>query len=105
MIRKISKDLWLHQCNRCEYEWASKTKEPKTCANTKCKSPYWNKERIFPKRTRKQIQKQLYNISFHLSRFKFDWKYNIQGDIVSGDDLVPTWKYIQNKKKKRNGFA
>ncbi len=53
MIRKISKDLWLHQCNRCEYEWASKTKEPKTCANTKCKSPYWNKERIFPKRTRK----------------------------------------------------
>ena len=39
-----------HQCNRCSHEWVSKTKEPGTCSNQRCRSPYWNKERqIVPK--------------------------------------------------------
>jgi len=32
-------------CNRCGHIWYS-TKDPKTCANTDCKSPYWNKLRV-----------------------------------------------------------
>jgi hypothetical protein len=41
------------ECNRCFYKWfpritrEGKTVIPKTCPNTKCKSPYWNKERVF----------------------------------------------------------
>ena len=32
-------------CNRGGHIWYS-TKDPKTCANTECKSPYWNKLRV-----------------------------------------------------------
>lgn len=41
------------ECNRCHYKWFPRiTREgttviPKVCPNPKCKSPYWNKERIF----------------------------------------------------------
>jgi len=36
------------KCTRCGYEWWAKDPEvdPKVCANPKCKSPYWNKERV-----------------------------------------------------------
>jgi hypothetical protein len=35
------------RCNRCGYEWWPKTpKEPLTCPNKSCRSPYWNRERI-----------------------------------------------------------
>ena len=37
-----------HSCNRCGYDWLSKTKSPGTCANQKCRSPYWNKIRVRP---------------------------------------------------------
>ena len=37
-------DIWLHTCNRCKHKWASKKKDPGTCS--KCRSPYWNKERV-----------------------------------------------------------
>ena len=39
-------ELWLHTCNRCKNKWTSKMQWPKTCANTKCRSPYWNKPRV-----------------------------------------------------------
>ena len=33
------------ECNRCGYKWATRLdREPKCCS--KCKSPYWNKERV-----------------------------------------------------------
>lgn len=32
-------------CNRCDHVWYS-TRDPKTCSNVDCKSPYWNKIRI-----------------------------------------------------------
>ena len=33
------------ECNRCNHKWNPRTpKEPKVCP--KCKSPYWNKERV-----------------------------------------------------------
>lgn len=32
-------------CTRCGYTWIPKGETlPKTCANPKCKSPYWNQE-------------------------------------------------------------
>lgn len=38
-------------CNRCLYSWYPKTESiPKTCANPKCRSPYWNKERKYNKK-------------------------------------------------------
>ena len=55
--------LIVHNCNRCSYEWASKSEIPKTCASPKCRTPYWNKPRI-----KKLKSKQLAN-SFH---FYFD---------------------------------
>ena len=41
--KKIGKDLWLHICERCKKEWASKNENPVHCA--KCNSPYWNKKK------------------------------------------------------------
>jgi len=34
------------KCKRCGYEWYPRTPvAPKNCANPKCNSPYWNKDR------------------------------------------------------------
>ena len=38
--------LWLHTCNRCHNKWTSKKQWPDTCANPKCRSPYWSKARV-----------------------------------------------------------
>ena len=44
MSKRISNtDLWLHTCRTCDNKWTSKKQWPVTCANTKCRSPYWNK--------------------------------------------------------------
>ena len=45
-------ELKINTCNRCNYEWAGKIETPNTCANSKCRTPYWNKPRI-----RKQIRR------------------------------------------------
>jgi len=39
-----------YKCNRCKKEWVSnknKNKEPIVCP--RCKSPYWNKDRLWIK--------------------------------------------------------
>ena len=46
-------DLWLHTCNRCRHKWTSKLQWPNTCANVKCRSPYWNKERVLEYKRKK----------------------------------------------------
>jgi len=33
------------RCKRCGHRWATKLLHPTTCANPKCRSPYWDKER------------------------------------------------------------
>jgi len=47
----VSKELftntWLHECNRCKHKWISHKENPGTCANVKCRSPYWNKKRKY----------------------------------------------------------
>ncbi len=43
---KAKGDYYCLTCNRCDFIWYSKN-DPKTCSNPKCKSPYWNKIRIF----------------------------------------------------------
>ena len=46
----IPTGYFLHECNRCDLKWISKTEKPGTCANQKCRSPYWNKVRkVFAK--------------------------------------------------------
>jgi len=36
---------WTHICNRCGNHWVSRLETPKSCANRKCRSIYWNKSR------------------------------------------------------------
>ena len=50
----------IHNCNRCGHEWFGKLEDPKTCANPKCRTPYWNKPRI-----RKQIKIKPSNEKFY----------------------------------------
>lgn len=39
-------DLLMWTCTRCGYNWPKKGGAvPGTCANPKCKSPYWNKKK------------------------------------------------------------
>jgi hypothetical protein len=44
------------ECNRCFYAWwpritrDGRTVIPQVCPNSKCKSRYWNKERVFASR-------------------------------------------------------
>ena len=42
---KMPKELHIYTCTRCGYKWAGRPNKPKTCANKKCKSKYWDKER------------------------------------------------------------
>jgi rubrerythrin len=35
-----------HKCLRCGYVWISKNEAPLSCPNKKCRSPFWNKERV-----------------------------------------------------------
>lgn len=40
-----------HKCNRCGHSWKPRQDElPKVCPNPKCKSPYWNSERVREKK-------------------------------------------------------
>ena len=43
----------INTCNRCNYKWVGKIETPNTCANSQCRTPYWNKPRI-----RKQIKRK-----------------------------------------------
>jgi len=40
----------LLECNRCGWVWPPRKSVVKWCP--KCKSPYWNKERVHKKRTK-----------------------------------------------------
>lgn len=51
-----------HSCNRCEHKWVGKIEDPKTCANPKCRTPYWNKPR---KRDQSKIRNS------HVEKFYF----------------------------------
>lgn len=45
---KIDEGLYKHTC-RHGCVWYSKNENPKTCANKKCRSPYWDKPFIYKK--------------------------------------------------------
>ena len=41
------KEIHSAKCNRCGYEWSLRfSTYPTTCANIKCKSPYFNSHRV-----------------------------------------------------------
>jgi hypothetical protein len=46
MSQEVSKGIFLHECNRCDFKWTSKAASPGSCANQKCRSPYWDKKRV-----------------------------------------------------------
>ena len=35
-------------CKRCGHVWLPRRTEVLTCPNPKCRSPYWNRERVTP---------------------------------------------------------
>ena len=36
-----------YKCTRCNHTWTPReNKQPKVCPNPKCKSPYWDRERV-----------------------------------------------------------
>lgn len=45
MSKRADGEFWRHECNRCGEIWYSRKKDPGTCVNVKCRSPYWNKKR------------------------------------------------------------
>ena len=59
-INKVTPKLFIHNCNRCNHKWIGKLAEPKTCANPKCRTPYWNKPRI-----RKQNKRVTFNEKYY----------------------------------------
>ena len=59
-ISVIESELYVHSCNRCKYEWVGRLKTPKTCANSKCRTPYWNKPCIRKQNKIKPSTKKFY---------------------------------------------
>ena len=48
--RKVRITVLEFQCERCGYQWHTSTDRiPGTCANPKCRSPYWDRPRRVPK--------------------------------------------------------
>ena len=48
--KEMNEPIYKVECNRCHYKWYPRTnKIPNNCANPKCRSPYWNKERKYVK--------------------------------------------------------
>lgn len=46
-MSEMIKGLPVLKCKRCGHEWYPRSrKKPDRCANKKCNSPYWDKERI-----------------------------------------------------------
>lgn len=44
------------KCKRCGYEWNPKKEIVTICANPKCRTPYWDRERINkPRKNKKDI--------------------------------------------------
>lgn len=42
----MAKEIKQVTCLRCGFKWYPRSPEPpKRCANTECRSPYWNKPR------------------------------------------------------------
>ena len=41
----IFEKYYTNSCNRCGNQWISMYEHPKSCANRKCRSPYYNKAR------------------------------------------------------------
>jgi hypothetical protein len=41
-------DIPIYECTRCGARWVGKEgrSKPQTCPNPKCRSPYWDRERI-----------------------------------------------------------
>lgn len=48
MTSKKLIEVLVEICNRCGEDWIPRKSNPLSCP--KCKSPYWNKERVYPKK-------------------------------------------------------
>lgn len=44
MKKRITKDNYLCECNRCGHEWVSRKGVPAVCPNKHCHSPFWDRK-------------------------------------------------------------
>lgn len=46
LLRSDMDGVCILECKRCGHRWPQRGAEaPRSCANPRCRSPYWNKER------------------------------------------------------------
>jgi len=81
-ISVIESKLYFHSCNRCKYEWVGKLKTPKTCANPKCRTPYWNKPRI---RKQNKTKSSIEKFYFYFEREHTSKSYSF---VIIGKEII-----------------
>lgn len=62
-------------CKRCGHEWYQRNphKLPKVCPNPKCKSPYWDRERM-QKKSEKSIKEESNKTIDSITNIKDEYK-------------------------------
>ena len=93
-INKIKPNLFIHNCNRCGHEWAGKLETPNTCANPKCRTPYWNKPRI---RKQNKIKSPVEKFYFYFEGQSPNQTYSfaiIDGEIICNECNIKTCNHV-----------
>ena len=82
LISKIKPKPYLHNCNRCGHEWSGNLQVPKTCANPKCRTPYWNKPR------KREIKKSKPSIDQFFFYFENESKNHIYSFVIVDGEII-----------------
>ena len=73
----------IHNCNRCGHQWAGKLKNPKTCANPKCRTPYWNRPRIRIQNKIKKSSNEKFYFNFESENPKKSYFFLIEDNEIT----------------------
>ena len=87
-------EINFHKCNRCNHKWIGKLVEPKTCANPKCRTPYWNKPRV-RKQIRKKLASEKYFFYFERENTAKSYSFSIvNGQIICEKCDLPNCNHV-----------
>ena len=78
-------ELNFHNCNRCDHKWIGKLAEPKTCANPKCRTPYWNKPRV-RKQIKRSVSNEKYLFYFEREDSAKSYSFSITNDRITCEE-------------------
>jgi hypothetical protein len=79
-------ELKINTCNRCDYKWVGKIKTPNTCANSKCRTPYWNKPRIRKQTKRRQNSVEKFSFYFETTMPDKTYSFVITENEITCDE-------------------